>query len=118
MSSHPNTMLFCILTPDDLARKTYRSILSSEGIDEDDSGVKIAGRTFSIQVMEEDYDDGYQIAAQEGQIVLHTYLTFDYGDRVEWDELVMIKDALQAWAESASAQHKCSYAISIGANYW
>jgi len=43
MSCHPNAMLILALTPDGLARKTYRAILEDAKIDSDGS-FNIGGR--------------------------------------------------------------------------
>jgi len=59
MSSHPNAMLICIFTPDDLAHRTYRAILSEAGIIGDEDLTLINehfGGSYSHQIMEYDYD--------------------------------------------------------------
>lgn len=117
MSTHPNAILLLVLTPDDLARKTYRALMEEAGIDEDGQ-FKIGNRGYNHLVMEDSYDDGWQIAAKEGSIVLHDFLTYGYGDRVPWAEVETRKAALEEWAKRICAEHHCSYEISVGANYW
>jgi hypothetical protein len=117
MSTHPNAMLILALTPDDLARKTYRAILEEAGITEDDQ-IKVGGDDYSIQVMEEAYDESNQLAAKEGDIVLHDLVTYGYGETITWEKLEAQKRALEEWAKEVCERHKCSYQICVGANYW
>lgn len=119
MSTHPNVMLQCVLTLDEGSRKTERGLLEEFGgspMYED--CIKIGGRHYQITVMESDYEDGYQISADEGQIVLHEYLTYGYGETMDFDDIGAVVGELKSWAESAKNKHKFSYKIRIGANYW
>ena len=118
MSTHPNAMLLGVLTPDDLSRKTYRAILDALGIDHDDPSFKLGARNYSLQVMEESYDDDWQISAPEGSIVAHCFLTYGYGDTLEWSEVEKAKADLEAWLREACEKHKCSHSIHLTANYW
>jgi hypothetical protein len=71
MSTHPNVILMAVLTPDNTSRKTMRYILEyykkdyNETMDE----LKIGNMEYTAIVMESDYEDGYQISANEGDIV-------------------------------------------------
>ena len=68
MSCHPNAMLILALTPDGLARKTYRAIPEDAGIDSDGS-FKIGGKFYHQHgVMEDDYDEVNQLGLPEGTI--------------------------------------------------
>ena len=119
MSTHPNVILLLKLTPDDLARKTYRAILAENNIGEDSSkDIKIDGTDYHHRVMEEDYDEGMQIAAKEGDIVVYDLVTYGYGEVITWAELEKQKNALAAWAQDVCARHHCKYEIVITANYW
>ncbi len=117
MSTHPNAMLLGVLVPDELARKTHRAILAEAGIDSNGQ-LKIGSRDYSITVMESDFDDHWQITAPEGSVVLHTYLTYGYGETVAWSEVEALKNELEAWLQVACETHKCSQSIHITANYW
>jgi hypothetical protein len=121
MSTHPNAMLILVLTPDDLARKTYRAILEEAGVGDDDQlklGEDHFGMRFHHRVMEDGYDDSHQISAPEGSIVFHTFLTYGYGERCQWPDVEKYKAALDAWANGICERHHCKAEISIGANYW
>lgn len=118
MSTHPNAMLLLTLTPDDLARKTYRAIMAEFGVEDEDHDFKIGDVNYHHQVMEEDYDDGHQITAKPGDIVLWDLVTYGYGQRIAWAKLEAQKDALEEWAKGVCERHKCSYEIFVGANYW
>jgi hypothetical protein len=121
MSTHPNVLLLLRLSPDDLARKTYRAILSDAGVSEDrDLGeeIKIDGKGYHHLVMESDYDDGWQISGSEGQIIVFDLVTYGYGESVKWDELATQKTALERWAADVCKKHHCTHEISVGANYW
>lgn len=120
MSTHPNAMLLLVLTPDDLTRKTMRAIVADAGGDADDDSpkVKIGDEDYCVTVMEEEYDESYQISAKEGDIVLHDFLTYGYGEKLAWAEVVDRVAALQAWADVARDKYRCSAAIYVSANYW
>ncbi len=117
MSIHPNAMLLLALTPDDLARKTYRAILAEAGV-EDEEGIKISGETYHHCVMEEDYNEDNQISAKEGDIVLWNLVTYGYGETITWAKLEAQKQALEVWAEDICERYKCNFEIFVSANYW
>lgn len=117
MSTHPNAMLILALTPDGLARKTYRAILEEAGVEDDDQ-IKVGDDDYSVQVMEEDYDESQQLAAKEGDIVLYDLVTYGYGETITWEKLAAQKQALEEWAKGVCERHQCSFQIYVGANYW
>lgn len=117
MSTHPNAMLLLALTPDDLARKTYRAILEEAGVD-GDHDIKIAGTDYHHGVMENDYEDNHQIDLPEGSIWLLDLVTYGYGEKVEWAALVKQQAELDEWARGVCERHHCSYKIYVSANYW
>lgn len=117
MSTHPNAMLILQLTPDDGSRKTHRAICAELGIDADDS-IEIGDATYHHRVMEEDYDESNQLSAPEGSIVLWDHVTYGYGERVAWNELVAQKAALDEWAKGICKRHRCTAAVFVSANYW
>lgn len=120
MSTHPNVILMAHLTPDDLARATYRAIRNEAGIPEDEvcPEISISGTDYYVKVMEEDYDEDNQISAKEGDIVLYHLVTYGFGEAIEWEKLAKLKDDLQAWCRAACEKHHCTFKILIGANYW
>jgi hypothetical protein len=123
MSAHPNVILMAVLTPDNTSRKTMREILAAahpamEPGSVNYDQVRIGDRDFDTLVMESEYDEGWQIGGEEGQIIVFDLLTYGYGEEIAWDELVRIKDELEAWAIDACAKHACSYRITVSANYW
>lgn len=118
MSTHPNAMLLLVLTPDDLARKTYRAILDEAGLKHNDEDIKIAGDDYHHRVMEEDYYEDSQITAKEGDIVLWDLVTYGYGATITWAKLEAQKNTLEAWAKNICERHKCSFEIFVSANYW
>lgn len=116
MSNHPNAMLLLVLTPDTLTRKTYRAIMAEE--DKEELGdVTIGDCSYQCFVMEEDYNADHEVRAPEGSIVLKDWVTFGYGQSIEWQTLVERKEALDVWAKSACEKYQCSYKIQIGADY-
>ena len=120
MSTHPNAILLVTLTPEDGARKTFRAICAEtdSAIDDGSASIKIAERLFHAMVMEDDYDENYQIGAKEGDIVLFDMVTYDYGDTIEWDKLAAQKTALEQWAVGICERHKCTSKFFVTANYW
>lgn len=117
MSSHPNAILLLALTPEGLARKTHRAIIDDAKID-NDRYIKIDGVDYHHQVMEEEYDESYQISAKEGDIVLFDMVTYGYGETIEWSKLEANKNSLESWAKAVCEKHHCTYKIFITANYW
>ena len=120
MGIHPNAILLLVLTPDDLARKTYKGILHKYSPDEDeeDSVVEVDGEEYNVRVMEGSYLESYQISASEGDIVVFGMVTYGYGDKILFDELVRRKDGLEKWAKDVCQEFKCSYKFFVTANYW
>lgn len=117
MSTHPNAMLLLALTPDDLARKTYRAILEEVGTDRDHE-IKIGDDGYWHGVMEDDYDESRQIQLPQGTIYLCDLVTYGYGEKVSWDNLEKQKAALDEWAKGVCERHHCKADIFISANYW
>lgn len=117
MSTHPNAILLLTLTPDNLARKTYREILEYCNASIDDS-IKINGTTYFHKIMEDDYCEGYQISANEGDIVIFNMVTYGYGEVIEWDKLAKEKEELEEWAKPICEMFKCTFKIFVTANYW
>lgn len=136
MGTHPNTILMCVLTPDDLARKTFRDIAEEMGakIDDDSctlrilnefydhpnakTGEPIPKTDFTMTIMESDYDDSFQLSAPAGSIVLHDFQTYGYGEVITWTKLEDRKNKLETWAKDICERHKCKYEIQVTANYW
>lgn len=118
MSTHPNAILLLALTPDGLSRKTHAAIMKEVGIEDDDDNIEIAGTDYNHRVMEEGYDEDFQISAKEGNIVLWDLVTYGYGEVIEWSALEKQKTALEEWAQGVCGRHACSYKIFITANYW
>lgn len=117
MGTHPNAILMAHLTPDDLSRKTMRAILAEAGV-EDDNDIPIGQADYHHLILDGDWDDGYQIGGQEGDLVFFDFVTYGYGEQVAWDDLEKQKNDLEAWAKATSEKHHCAYRISVSANYW
>lgn len=117
MSTHPNAILLAVLTPDDLARKTYRAILEEAGIESDDQ-LKLGDMHYSVDIMEDDYDENNQITAPEGSIILHAFLTYGYGENASWEEVTAAKSNLDEWLAGICERHHCKSEVFITANYW
>jgi len=117
MGVHPNTMLMVHLKPDGLAHKTYRDILAASGVKDGDD-IDIGGQSYHHRIMEGDYEDGFQVSGDDGDIVLLTFATYGYGERIAWADLVRRTADLTAWAQATCDRFACTYIISVGANYW
>lgn len=120
MSTHPNVILLLRLTPDDLARKTFRAIRDEVGGRDEDEGFdfKIDEVRYSARVMESDYYKSQQISANSGDIIVWDHVTYGYGARVTWEKLEAQKIKLQVWADGICERHHCAAEISVTANYW
>lgn len=117
MSTHPNAILMAVLIPDDLSRKTHRAIIKECGGTDDD--IVICGYAYNCRVMEEEYDEDYQIRAPEGSIVVFHFLTYGFGEVSLWSDVCDRQQQLDEWAKGICERHKCgSYEIYISANYW
>jgi hypothetical protein len=119
MGTHPNVILMVALTPDDLTRKTYRTICAAEQIDEEDGSFYLGEDSYQLRVMESGYDADSQISAKEGDIVAHSLVTYGYGEAIEWADLQAKMTDLQEWTRRICQTvqiHEVHYRI--GANYW
>ena len=117
MSTHPNAILMAVLEPDNLSRKTMRDILA-DNVVKYDNDVVIGNEEYHSIIMESDYHNGFQIAADEGNLVFFDMVTYGYGDAITWDTLEKQKETLEAWAVETCRKHNCTYTIRITANYW
>lgn len=117
MSTHPNVILMVVLKPDGLSRKTMREILveAQVGVDYD---IKIGSTEYHHIVMESDYEEGYQISGEEGDLIFFDMVTYGYGEAIIWEKLEQQKQDLEQWAIEICKRHHCNYTISITANYW
>ena len=122
MSTHPNVILLCRLTCDDLARKTYREIVDkfkqTPNYEEDNSDLIIGDKFYHAFVFESDYHENWQISGHEGEIAVFDHVTYGYGEEVAWDNLETQKRDLESWAKQVCEEFHCSYKISVTANYW
>jgi len=121
MSTHPNVILLCTLTPEGLSRATMRAILANAGIadeGEDTDEIPIGYEKYHHVVMEEDYNDDWQLTSKEGDLLIFDFVTCGYGEQISWEQLAKQKDELEAWAKEVCLLQKCSYKISVTANYW
>lgn len=120
MSTHPNAILMLTLQPQDLPRKTLRAILEAAGVDPDEESpsIKIGEHDYTVRLMEDSYDESFQIGAPVGTIVLHDFLTYGYGDKCSWEQAAAQQIALREWAQAACETHHCTiHEIAITANY-
>lgn len=121
MSTHPNAILMLTLQPQDLPRKTMRAILTDAGVDPDEESpqVSIGEEEYTVRLMEDSYDENFQISAPVGTIVLHGFLTYGYGDKLSWEKAAAQQAALRVWAQAVCEKHHCTvHEIAIAANYW
>jgi len=126
MSTHPNAILLLTLTPDGLVRKTRRGILEENkvykwdepGVIDEEGQIVIGENKYHQKVMEDDYLEGMQIAAKEGDIIVFDMVTYGYGEVIEWDDLEKQKQELEEWAKFMCDKFHCNYKIFVTANYW
>lgn len=126
MSVHPNAILLLTLTPDDLPMKTWRQILNEAkvykwnepGVIDEEGQIKIGSYEYYHLVMQDEYNEEFQVSAKEGDIVLLDMVTYGFGDAIEWSKLEQQKNELEAWAKDICRNFHCSYKIFITANYW
>ena len=112
-------MLMAHLSPGDLPRKTFLAILADHGASEEDTNIKIKGTEYNAVLMDEDYDEGWQISGTPGEIVLMDFVTYGYGERIQWDKLDAQRAALAAWVDANKERYDLQdTSISVGANYW
>lgn len=117
MSQHPNAILMVALKPDGLSRKTMREIFLEAQVDVDHD-IKIGSTKYCCIVMESDYEEGNQIAGEEGDLIFFDMVTYGYGKVITWEKLERQKQDLEQWATGICERHHCNYTISVTANYW
>ncbi len=115
MSTHPNAILLLRLTPDGLSRKTMKDICGDLG---DDDNIKIGGDEYHRKILEESYDESWQVGGKEGDLLFFDMVTYGYGEEIEWDRLESQKKKLEKFAIDVCDKHHCSYKILMIANYW
>lgn len=118
MSTHPNVILMSVFTPENTSRKTMKNILEEMGVTDPENDVKIAGKDYHHEVMESDYQESWQISANEGDLIFFDLVTYGYGDVIGWTDLEKQKNDLEDWSKTMSEKHHCTYLIKITANYW
>lgn len=122
MGTHPNAILMVVLTPDNLARKTMRQILEEGNVEKLFDGtyddIRIGGRKYHHFVAESNYEEMWQIASDEGDLVFFDLITYGYGESIEWSGLEAQKNDLELWARQMCEKFNCTYKIKVGANYW
>jgi hypothetical protein len=117
MGTHPNTLLILALTPQGLSRKTLADILAETNTDPD-RDVMIGGEEYHHLVMEESYNESWQISSAEGDLLFFDYLTYGYGEARSWAAVEAQKNSLEEWAKGICERHHCTYEIRVSANYW
>jgi len=115
MSSHPNVILMAVLKPDGLSRKTMRGIIEESDVNSG-GNILIASVRYFTLVMESDYNECYQVAADEGDLVFFDMITYGCGEWVSWDKLEAHKIALEEWAADICERYHCSCEIRVTAN--
>jgi len=120
MSTHPNAILLLTLTPANTSRATMRAILSEPegGTEDTETDVRIGNANYHSVVMESNYDEQWQLSAKEGDLLFFCMITYGYGESIPWGKLESQKLELEEWAKKTCELHNCTYAISVGANYW
>ena len=117
MSTHPNVVLVCCLTPDGLSRKTMADIFAESNTN-DNAQIQIGGKGYDHIVMESDYDEGWQLSAKEGDLLIFDLVTYGYGDSIGWQALQEQKQQLEEWSKGICERHHCKADIRVTANYW
>jgi hypothetical protein len=120
MGTHPNVILLLVLTPQGLSRKTRKELVDEFGKFPEhlDTDLVIADKDYHQEVMEDDYDESWQISASEGDIIVFDLVTYGYGKKVSWESFEEQKKELEAWAIQVSEKYHCSWRIFVTANYW
>lgn len=121
MKKSAYVILQCNLTPDDLPRKTYRELEKEvkyqRYFKRYPIKFSIGRQGYHAIIMNSDCDEKHQLCANEGDIVVSTYMTVMFPGNIEWDTLVERKNELEAWATEICPKLKCSFKIVIGATY-
>jgi hypothetical protein len=107
------------LTPDGLSRKTMRNILA-ESMHKfpDEDPVLIDNIEYDSIILESEYNEEWQIAGKEGDLIFFDMVTYGYGESISWGKLQAQKESLEAWAKDICEKHHCAYEIAVSANYW
>lgn len=112
MSTHPNVILMAVLKSDDLPMKTLRAIRAG------DDEIRLGDRCIHSFVAESDWEADYQISSEEGDLIFFDFVTYGYGEKIEWSKLEEIKSEFEKWVVNVCDKYHCSYQIFISANYW
>lgn len=142
MSQHPNVIVKCTVKPDGATRKLLRDLLARnrEEIPDDnlpfmfdihgeviinrrkekirqirdEDQLAIGSLIYHTLVMEDDYNESWQISGQEGDLIIFNLVTYGYGEEIDWDKLQIIVSEIDQWA----GKNSLVYRLSVTANYW
>ena len=142
MSTHPNVILKCTVKPEGTTRKLLRDLLAQNREEIPDTnlpfmldskgqtiinrngypvrisrdGLTIGSHSYHTLVMESDYDEGWQISGEEGDLIIFGLVTYGYGEEISWEDLAKRVGDIQSWA--LQPQRNLTVKISVTANYW
>lgn len=143
MSAHPNVILKCTIKADGTTRKLLRDLLAQNReeipdsnlplffnnagdvvknsitgedlhISRNDDQLSIGNYCYDTIVMEEEYNESWQISGKKGDLIIFDLVTYGYGEEITLKNLYSRINDLETWA----LQHSLTYKISISANYW
>lgn len=125
MSTHPNAMLQLVLTPLDPSFDAFQYFGWQQPEDNEDNDpdlnfeLRIGERDYTATVFTEDgddYNEHWQINGEAGQVIIHDYITYGYGETITFKALVDRANELMEWA--VKHHEAFSYTLRVGANYW
>lgn len=145
MSTHPNVILKLTIKTEGTTRKLLRELLSQNReeitdnnlplmldrsgkpiahaktkenlhISRGDDQICIGNFSYDTLVMEEEYDESWQIGGKEGDLIIFDLVTYGYGEEISWKDLQKRVDDLELWAVQPC--RNLTYYISVSANYW
>lgn len=134
MGRHPNVMLQLVLTPlqpnfDVFAHFGWPKPPEGESFGEEEAqydfdirvSLNPAAPEYTASVFTDDtdeYNEDWQFNGESGQVILHRYLTYDYGDTINFERLVEEVNVLASWIARENIGAYFSFETRIGANYW
>lgn len=134
MGNHPNSILMAIIKgPDetsvnwdekddnyDVEYHNFNNFCSTFNINPEEGEILIDGNIYYVMPSSEGDSSGYHIYGDnDGDILIWDYISYGYGDYIDWDRLHLQKVALQNWCDEIKFKLPgFEYKIVVTANYW
>jgi len=115
MSQQPNALLILIFQPTNSPEEVYNEILDKYGNPEDD--IEIENEIFRVY-FSNGISNEYSVSAPKDSIVFFNHITYGYEKKILFEDLLKIKESLEAFGNKIQEEFEGKHSIYVSANYW